>query len=157
MCQLRPGLTWDSPACRGGGCPWCRGCGPPRPVCSRSTRTWDSPRARTCPGPAIKIRIRPCPGPYISHLISHHARPCPGPRISHRVIMSRAWQSVRAQKLALPHDSGQWVWAGLLGFGFNDPCKEDIAERPSNMRRFDVITQIDRFNFVARKRRLYRY
>ena len=44
-------LTWGNPACRAGGSPWCTDCGPPPPAWRRSSRTWGSPRARTCPGP----------------------------------------------------------------------------------------------------------
>ena len=43
--------VWGSLSCRGGGSPWCTETGPPRLAWHHSTRTWDTPRARTGPEP----------------------------------------------------------------------------------------------------------
>ena len=63
--------AWGSPACRGGGYPWCTGTGPPRPAWRHSTRTWDTPRASRGPGPGDKTHYQLLSTPAWITLMTH--------------------------------------------------------------------------------------
>ena len=109
--------TLSSPFYKGWGSPWCREWSRPLPACSRSSRTWGSPRASTGPGPLKGtwktnsiVLIKTCWWFFCILLhVWHQRRQC------------RFWSDLTyLSVIFLPHPAHSWVPVDFWGSALTD-------------------------------------